>query len=94
MADLSARAGREDSSQVNLALGFAAATVVLFVVFSVADIDGPIWLLIAGLGVVTAILGWRAGRGSRPTGRALIAVAVGVIAFLLVMGWAVVDAVG
>ena len=93
MAGSSASAGPGRSSQVNLAVGLAAATVILWVIFMVAQVDGPIWLLVAALGAVTAIVGWRTGQGSRPTGLALGAVVVGVVAVIAVVAWGIVDAV-
>lgn len=93
MSDSPVSASREDSSQANLAVGLAAAAVVLWVIFAIIDLDNALWLLVAALGAAAAIVGWRAGQGSRPTGRALVAVVVGVLAFLVVIGWAVVDAV-
>ncbi len=93
MSDSPVSASHEDSSQANLAVGLAAAAVVLWVIFAIIDLDNALWLLVAALGAAAAIVGWRAGQGSRPTGRALVAVAVGVLAFLVVIGWVVVDAV-
>jgi len=72
----------------------AVATLVAWVIFVIAEIDGPIWLLIAALGAATPIMGWRAGSGARPTGRALAAVVVSIIAVLAVIGGAIMDAAG
>ena len=77
---------------MNLALGLAAATVITWIVLAVIDHDGPIWLLVAVFGALAAIVGWRAGQGSRPTGLALVAVIVGLIGVVSVLTWIIVDA--
>ena len=91
MADSSASAAPARSSQVNLALGLAAATIVVFVILAVTDADGPIWLLLPVLGAVTAFVGWRSGQGSRPSGPALVAVIVGGAAIIMVVVWIIAD---
>jgi hypothetical protein len=45
-------------------------------------------------GLTAVFFGWRAGGGSMPTGRALIAVIVGLVATVVVLGWLVADLVG
>ena len=92
MTDSSASAAPARSSQVNLAVGLAVATVAVWIVLAVIDHDGPIWLLVAVLGALAAIVGWRAGEGSRPTGLALGAVIVGALGVLSVLGWIIADA--
>jgi len=77
---------------VNVAVGLAAATVVLWLIFVIAQLAGPIWLLVALMGAVTAVMGWRAGRGSRPTGLALASVVLGALVALSVVAWGIVDA--
>ena len=91
MTDSSASAAPARSSQVNLAVGLAAATVVAFVILAATDADGPIWLLLPVLGAVTAFVGWRSGGGSRPSGLALGAVVVGVAAIVTVLVWVLAD---
>lgn len=93
MAGSSGSAGRGSSSRVNLAVGLAAATVLLMVIFAVAEVDGPIWLLVGALGAAAAIVGWQTGQGSRPTGLALGAVVVGVAAVIAVVAWGIGDTV-
>jgi hypothetical protein len=93
MEDTPVRSGRADASQANVAVGLAAATLVVWVILGIAQAESAIWLVVAALGAVTAFFGWRAGAGSRPTGRALAAVVVGVLAFLTVIGWGIVEAV-
>ena len=77
---------------MNLAVGLAAATVVAWIVLAVIDHDGPGWLVVPVLGALAAIVGWRAGQGSRPTGLALVAVIVGVLGVLSVLVWIIADA--
>ena len=91
MASTSANPASARNSQVNLAVGLAAATVIVFVILAVTDPDGPIWLVLPVLGAITAIVGWRSGHGSRPSGLALGAVLVGVAAILTVVAWVIAD---
>ena len=91
VANTPVSAGRGGASQTNVAVGLAAATVVLWVILVITEAEGAIWLLLAALGAVTAFVGWRAGAGARPSGRALAAVVVGVLAFLTVIGWWIVE---
>jgi hypothetical protein len=93
MADTSGTSGPGRGSQVNLALGLAAATVLVFVILAATDADGPIWLLVAVLGAIAAIVGWRSGQGSRPSSLALVAVLVGLVGVALVLGWLIADSV-
>ena len=76
-----------------MALGLAAATVLVFVILAATDADGPIWLLVAALGAVTAVVGWRSGQGSRPSGLALVAILVGLAGVALVAAWVIADSV-
>ena len=79
-----------DSSNANVALGLSAAAALLFVVAMVVATDGNDWLWpLAGLlGGVGAFTGWRAGR-PKPQGKALLAVVMGGIVFLFILGWIV-----
>ena len=92
MADSSASTAPDRSAQVNLAVGLAAATVVAWIVLAILDHDGPGWLVVPVLGALAAIVGWRSGNGSRPTGLALGAVIVGVLGVLSVLVWIIADA--
>ena len=91
VANTPVSAGRGGVSQANVAAGLAAATLVLWVVLVITETEGPIWLVLAALGAVTAFVGWRAGAGARPTGRALAAMVVGVLAVLSVLAWWIVE---
>ena len=79
-----------DGSRASTALGVAIAAAVVWVVLAVVDHDGPAWLLVLVLGGVAAALGWRAGGGARPAGRALAAVIIGGLAFTAVAVWIIV----
>lgn len=92
MTDSSASAPPARNSQVNLALGLAAATVVAWIVLAVIDHDGPGWLIVPVFGALAAIVGWRSGQGSRPSGLALVAIIVGVVGVLSVLIWIINDA--
>ncbi len=92
MQDTPVSAARANASQANVAAGLAAATLVLWAILVITEAEDAIWLLLAALGAVTAFVGWRAGAGARPTGRALVAVVVGVLAVVTVIGWWIVEA--
>lgn len=87
------RSGPGNPSLVNLALGLAIGAAVLWIVFTVLSVEGPIWLLVGLLGAVAAITGWRSSGGATPRGRALAAVIVGVLAFLSVLVFTIVLAI-
>ena len=94
MTDSSAHVRSSDDTFANMALASAAGAVVLYVVFLALEIDNALWLLVPVEGLTAVFLGWRAGGGSMPTGRALIAVIVGLVATVVVLGWLVVDLAG
>lgn len=77
------------SSNANLALGLAVAALLLLVVFAVAGVDGPLWLIVGVLGLGAAIVGWRAG-GGRPQGLTLAATIAGALIALTVIVWGIV----
>ena len=91
----SAAAGSESGnpSLVNLALGLSVGAAVLWIVFTVLSVDGPIWLLVGLLGAVAAITGWRSAGGATLRGRALAAVILGALAFLSVLIFTIVLAI-
>lgn len=62
MSDSPVSASHEDSSQANLAVGLAAAAVVLYVIFAIIDLDNALWLLVAALGAAAAIVGGEPAR--------------------------------
>ena len=78
--------------RTNAALGVSALAVVLYVVAMMLDENGDYgWLWpVAGLaGAAGAVMGWQAGR----RGRALLAVVLGGLVFLSIVGWIVVAAI-
>jgi len=78
-----------DTSRANVAVGLAGAAALAFVIaMIVAEDDSNEWLWpLAGLlGAAGAFAGWRAGR-PRPQGKALVAVVLGGIVFLFILGW-------
>ena len=87
------RTGPGNPSLVNLALGLAVGAAVLWLVFTVLSVEGPIWLLVGLLGAAGAITGWRSGGGATPRGRALAAVILGALAFLSVLIFTIVLAI-
>ena len=70
----------------------AVGAAVLWLVFTVLSVEGPIWLLVGLLGAAGAITGWRSGGGA-PRGRALAAVILGALAFLSVLIFTIVLAI-
>ena len=79
-----------DSSNANVALGLSAVAALLFVIAMVVANDGNDWLwpLAGVLGGIGAFLGWRVG-GPKLQGKALLAVVMGGIVFLFLLGWIV-----
>ena len=47
------------------------------------DADGPIWILLGVVSLAAAVMGWRAGGGAMPRGRALAALVIGVVLFVM-----------
>ncbi|HVE98498.1 MAG TPA: hypothetical protein VNA12_04895 [Mycobacteriales bacterium] len=81
--------------RANTALGVSALAVLLYVVAMILDERGDYgWLWpVAGLvGGAGAVMGWQAGR-PRPRGRALLAVVLGGLVLLSIVGWIVVAAI-
>lgn len=83
----------DSASRSTTALGVALVALVTFVIaqFVAADDNDPmgwLWPVAGLLGLVGAILGWRAQQP--PKGRALAAVIIGGLLFLMILGWVVV----
>ncbi|HWL37794.1 MAG TPA: hypothetical protein VNQ77_16520 [Frankiaceae bacterium] len=77
-----------DTSRANVAVGLAGAAVIVFVIAIIVAQEGNDWLWpLAGiLGGAGAFTGWRASR-PRPQGKALVAVVLGGLVFLVILGW-------
>ena len=83
-------------SRATTALGLALVALVLYVVaMAVAGDDdssyGFLWPVAGITGGVAALAGWRAG-APRPRGRALGAMVVGGLVFIVILAWIVVAA--
>lgn len=76
------------ASRANVAVGLAGSAVVVFVIAMIVAQDGNDWLwpLAGVLGGTGAFAGWRAS-GPRPQGKALVAVVLGGLVFLFIVGW-------
>lgn len=81
-----------DRSQTNLAVGLAAAALLVMVVLAAVDHDGPAWILQGVLGLAAAVVAWRAGHGSTSNPLALGALIVGSILFLVFAGFLIAEA--
>ena len=77
------RPGNEQPSRANLAAALAVAAVAAWVVLVAVDADGPIWIIVGVLALAAALTGWRAGAGGMPQGRALAALVVGGLLFVV-----------
>jgi peptidoglycan/LPS O-acetylase OafA/YrhL len=89
----SSNTAADNASRTGMALGTSVLAVIVFVVAMLVagdDNDPQEWLWpVAGvLGLIGAVLGWRAQRP--PKGRALTAVILGGLVFLVILGWTVV----
>ena len=74
-----------------LAVGLAAAAVVLWLALAAADHDGPLWLVWALLGLATAVVAWKAG-GTSPRNRtAFVCFLIGILAVLVFIGFLLSD---
>lgn len=85
-------AGGTEPSQANLAVALAAAAVVVMIVLNAADADGPIWIIEGVLALAAAVTGWRAGGGRMPAGRALAALIVGTVLFVVFVVFTIMEA--
>jgi len=80
-----------NSSRANLALGLAVAALVAMAVLAAIDADGPIWLVVGVLSLAAVITGLVAG-GGRPRGRALAAVVLGGVLFVVFVVFTIMEA--
>ena len=76
------------TSRTTMALGVSLVGLVLFIVAIMIAQEENDWLWpVAGLiGGIGAVLGWMAGK-PRPQSKALAAVVIGGLVFLVVLGW-------
>ena len=85
--------GTDNASRTGMAFGISVlGLIAFFVAMAVAGDDNDpmewLWPVAGVLGLIGAVLGWRAQRP--PKGRALLAVVVGGLVFLMILGWTVV----
>jgi len=80
------------SNDANLAAGLAVAAVAVWAVLIAVDADGPIWIVQGVLALAAAVTGWRAGHGSLPSGRALAALVVGGLLFVMFVVFTIMEA--
>lgn len=85
-------AGTALRSRASLAAALAVAAVVVLAVLIAVDADGPIWILQGVLALAAAVTGWRAGGGAAPRGRALAALVVGGLLFVMFVVFTIMEA--
>ena len=85
-------AGDAEPSRANLAAGLAVAAVAVWAVLIGVDVDGPIWIVVGVLALAAAVTGWRAGGGAMPRGRALGALVVGLLLFVMFVVFTIMEA--
>ena len=85
-------AGGAESSRANLAAALAIVAVVVWAVLIAVDADGPIWIIVGVLALAAAVTGWRAGAGGVPGGRALAALVVGGLLFVMFFVFTIMEA--
>jgi hypothetical protein len=73
-------------------VGVAVAAVAAWLVLMAIDADGPIWIIVGVLALAAAIAGWRAGAGGMPRGRALAALVVGGLLFVMFVVFTIMEA--
>lgn len=78
-----------DRSATNLAVGLAAATLLAMIILAAAGADGAIWIIQGVLAAATAVAAWRAGGTNTSNPLAMGALGVGVVLFLIFLGFAV-----
>ena len=81
-----------EPSRANTAAALAVAAVVAWVVLIAADADGPVWIIVGVLALAAAVTGWRAGAGGVPGGRALAALIVGAVLFVVFVVFTIMEA--
>ncbi len=80
---------RRAGTASTLAIGLAAAGVVLLIIFAATNVESAVWLLVGALGLGAAIVAF-VMTGGRPRGATLAAGVVGVVLALLVIVWGIV----
>ena len=85
-------AGHPEESRANLAAALAAVAVAVWAVLIAVDADGPIWIVVGVLSLAAAVTGWRAGGGGLPGGRALAALVVGGLLFVMYVAFTIAEA--
>lgn len=81
-----------EASSANLAAALALVAVVAWAVLMALDADGPIWIIVGVLALAAAVTGWRAGGGATPRGRALAALVVGALLFVMFVVFTIMEA--
>lgn len=92
MIEAQRAAGHADPSAANLAAALAVAAVAAWLALIAADAEGPIWIVQGVLALAAAVTGWRAGAGAMPRGRALAAMVVGLLLFVMFVGFTIAEA--
>ena len=95
MATPADRTATPNESKVNLAVGLAILGLVLYVVAMIVaqeEDNGWLWPVAGLTGGAGAVVGWMAGK-PRPRGKALAAVVVGGLVFVVILAWTVVAAI-
>ncbi len=80
------------ASPANIAAALAAVAVGIWAVLVAIDADGPIWLLVGASSLAAAVMGWRAGGGTMPRGRALAALVIGTVLFVMFVVFTILEA--
>lgn len=77
-------------SRANVAVGLAGLAVALYVIAMIVaqDDNGWLWPVAGVVGGAAAVVGWLAGK-PRPRGTALIAIVLGGLVFLVILGWTI-----
>jgi hypothetical protein len=85
--------GTMGEARANLAFGLAVVAVVLYVLAMIVaqEENGWLWPVAGLLGGAAAVTGWMAGK-PRPRGKALAAVVMGGLVFIVILVWTIVAA--
>jgi len=81
-----------EPDRANLAVAFAVAAVGVWALLIAIDADGPIWIVQGVLALGAAITGWRAGASGMPRGRALAALVIGGLLFVMFVVFTIIEA--
>ena len=79
-----------NESLTRIAVGLAAAAVVVWVVLAAIDHDGAAWVLMPLFGLGAAVAAYRAGGTSPKNMPAFVAFIIGVAAVLVFILWLIV----